>query len=169
MTARVGAETCRACLGADLSLVVALGEHPLANAFLTEGELALPEPKYPLDLFVCERCALLQIPNVVPPGYFRNYLYVPSAADAGRRHFADFARWLVDRRLASPGALVVDVGCNDGLFLSACRALGLRTLGIDPASNLTMNGGSVPGGMNDVARNAMATTCAIACAMSVPG
>ena len=40
---------------------------------------------------------------------------------------------------------------------------------MEPASKRTMKGGKVPGGMNAVARNDIATTCAIDCAMSVPG
>ncbi len=119
-----------------MSLVIALGMHPLANAFVAEADRAEPDARFPLDLFVCERCALLQIPDHVPPGFFRHYLYVPSAADTGRRHFAGLARWLLDAGLIAPGGRVVDVGCNDGLFLSSCVALGIESVGIDPAANL---------------------------------
>jgi SAM-dependent methyltransferase len=136
MSLRAGAEVCRACRAPSLSLVIALGPHPLANAFVAEADRARPDATFPLDLFVCERCALLQLPDHVPPGFFRHYLYVPSAADTGRRHFAELARWLVDASLVAPGGRVVDVGCNDGLFLSSCVALGIESVGIDPAANL---------------------------------
>jgi SAM-dependent methyltransferase len=119
-----------------MSLVVPLGDHPVANAFLAEEELSRPEPRFPLDLYVCGRCALLQIGNQVPPGFFRHYLYVPSAADTGRRHFAGLASWLVDTGLLPAGGRIIDVGCNDGLFLASCVALGAQAIGIDPASNL---------------------------------
>jgi SAM-dependent methyltransferase len=136
VSGRRGATVCRACRAAALSLVVALGDHPPANAFVARADLARPDAKFPLDLHVCERCALLQVADHVPPGFFRHYLYVPSAADAGRAHFAGLARWLIDSGHVAPGGRVVDVGCNDGLFLSSCLGLGLRTLGIDPAENL---------------------------------
>jgi SAM-dependent methyltransferase len=119
-----------------MSVVLPLGNHPPANAFLREEDLAKPEAKFPLDLYVCERCALLQVPDHVPPGFFRHYLYVPSHADTGKRHFAHLARRLLEAGLVPAGGLVVDVGCNDGLFLSSCKALGLACLGVDPASNL---------------------------------
>jgi 2-polyprenyl-3-methyl-5-hydroxy-6-metoxy-1,4-benzoquinol methylase len=119
-----------------MSLVLPLGEQPPANAFLSREQLDRPEARFPLDLFVCGRCALLQVPDHVPADFFRHYLYVPSAADTGRRHFAGLARWLLDAGVAPPGGRVVDVGCNDGLLLSGCAAIGLSCLGIDPASNL---------------------------------
>jgi len=119
-----------------MSLVAPLGRHPLANAFVAEADLAQPDATFPLDIWVCQDCALLQNPDYVPPGYFHHYLYVPSAADTGRRHFGGLSRWLLDRGLVAPGGRVVDLGCNDGLFLSGCVALGLKAIGIDPASNL---------------------------------
>jgi SAM-dependent methyltransferase len=119
-----------------MALVLSLGRHPLANAFVADADRARPESTFPLDLFVCEDCALLQVADQVPPGFFRHYLYVPSAADTGRRHLAGLARWLLDAALVSPGGRVVDIGCNDGLFLSGCVELGLESIGIDPAANL---------------------------------
>jgi SAM-dependent methyltransferase len=133
---RSGAEACRACGALGLSLVIGLGEHPVANAFVAGADREAPDATFPLDLYVCDRCALLQIPDHVPEGFFRHYLYVPSAADTGRRHFAGLAQWLVDTGLVAPRGRVVDVGCNDGLFLSACVGLGLGATGIDPAANL---------------------------------
>ena len=77
VTARRGAEVCRACGGLGLSLVIGLGEHPVANAFVAESDRGAPDARFPLDLYVCERCALLQIPDHVPADFFRDYLYVP--------------------------------------------------------------------------------------------
>jgi len=51
-------------------------------------------------------------------------------------HFAGFARQVKDEELCGEGGLVVDIGSNDGLFLVHVKAQGLRTLGIEPASNL---------------------------------
>jgi len=117
-------------------MFLALGSHPPANAFLSAEQLGQPEPSWPLNTHVCLDCGLIQVPNVIPPGFFRNYLYVPSASETMHEHFADLARVVADRVVAKAEGLVADIGCNDGLFLGACKALGLRTLGIDPATNL---------------------------------
>lgn len=113
-----------------------LGPHPPANQFLTREQLDQPEPSFPLNAHVCLDCALIQVPDFIPPDYFRHYLYVPSASDAMHGHFAGLARTLSDRFVSSPEDMIVDIGSNDGLFLKACSDLGAGTLGVEPASNL---------------------------------
>jgi SAM-dependent methyltransferase len=114
-----------------------LGDHPPANAFLRPEQLLEPEPTFALDTHVCLECALIQVPNVIPPDFFRNYVYVPSASDTMHDHFGKLAHHVHDRLLNAADQLVVDIGCNDGLFLSSLNRLGARTLGIEPATNLT--------------------------------
>ena len=63
----MGASTCISCGAAALRPVMSLGTTPLANALLTEEHLSAPEGKFPLDLAFCERCALVQITESVPP------------------------------------------------------------------------------------------------------
>ena len=54
---------CRSC-GERLSHVFAdLGSSPLANAYLTEAQLGQPEAFYPLRVYVCEGCFLVQLPR----------------------------------------------------------------------------------------------------------
>jgi methylation protein EvaC len=51
-------------------------------------------------------------------------------------HFDAFAEAVSSRFLDSSDGLTVDIGCNDGLFLSSLQSRGKRTLGIDPATNI---------------------------------
>lgn len=127
---------CRACTSEDLYLFLPLGDHPLANGFLTADQLGEPEPTFPLDVYSCLGCGLIQVDDNVPAGFFRNYVYVPSASDAMKDHFGGLARMVARDLLGAPEALVVDIGCNDGLFLTSLQQLGGRTLGVDPASNI---------------------------------
>lgn len=127
---------CRGCKSARLYRFLELGDHPLANGFLREEQLAEPEARFPLDVHACLDCGLIQVADQVPAGYFRHYVYVPSAADTMHVHFAELAETLASRFLADPDALAVDIGCNDGLFLSLLGRRGTRTLGIDPATNI---------------------------------
>lgn len=127
---------CRACKRDPMYLFLALGRQPLANGFLTEEQLSEEEPMFPLDAHVCLACGLIQVADNVPPGFFRNYVYVPSVSDAMHRHFAELADVMASEFVTSPDGLTVDIGCNDGLFLKSMRHRGARTLGIDPATNI---------------------------------
>src|SRR5262245_54207273 len=57
---------CRGCEHAPVMPVLSLGRTPLANALLSESQLAEPEETFPLDLVFCEQCALVQITETVP-------------------------------------------------------------------------------------------------------
>jgi SAM-dependent methyltransferase len=110
---------------------------PLANALLTESDLARPEARYPLDLAVCTVCALVQITETVPPEVlFRDYLYFSSFSETMLAH----ARGLVERlrveRQLGEGSFVVEVASNDGYLLQFYKAAGVPVLGIEPARNI---------------------------------
>src|SRR5487761_859484 len=68
--------TCRGCGGARLSPFLSLGDLPLANSFLTADQLQEPEPRFPLEVYFCRDCALIQLLHVVNPQVlFSNYIY----------------------------------------------------------------------------------------------
>lgn len=127
---------CRACTSRDLFLYLPLGEHPPANAFLKPEQLNGVERKFPLDTHVCLTCALIQVPDILPPDFFEDYVYIPSASDTMHRHFAAAAHRYKTELVNDPKDLVVDIGCNDGLLLKACKDEGLATLGVDPSKNI---------------------------------
>ena len=127
---------CRACLSKNLFLYLPLGDHPPANAFLRADQLNTPEAKWPLDTHVCLDCALIQVPDKLPADFFVEYFYIPSASETMHRHFANFADVIRKRFITGPSQRVVDIGCNDGLFLKACKTAGLNTLGVDPSQNI---------------------------------
>jgi SAM-dependent methyltransferase len=128
---------CRACKHTNLFLSLALGDHPPANGFLSATQLSQPEARFPLNTHVCLDCGLIQVPDNVPPNFFRNYVYVPSGAITMFAHFESFAEKMVRSYTSSPDDLIIDIGCNNGLFLGYCKEKGARVLGIDPADNLT--------------------------------
>lgn len=128
--------SCRACTSGNLLMYLPLGHHPAANAFLRPDQLGKPEARWPLDTHVCLDCGLIQVPDKLPPDFFVDYLYIPSASDTMHAHFRETARRFKEKLITAPGQRVVDIGCNDGLLLGACRDAGLNTLGVDPAANI---------------------------------
>mgnify|MGYP001583705740 CR=1 FL=1 len=132
--------TCRAC-GASTEQFLSLGMQPLPNRFLTEVQLADPEPRYPLDLSFCPGCCLVQLGAVVPPGdLFSHYLFTSSTSASTRQHFSNLAAYLKRNFGGSPGSplplKVVDIASNDGIMLRAWRSMGVQAIGIEPAGNL---------------------------------
>lgn len=127
-------EECRACKGRNLARVFSFGPTPPANAFLRREDLGKPELWFPLDVYFCQDCTLLQLLDVVSPDLlFRDYVYVSSTAPSFVAHFESFARAVHSRFGLTPASLAVDIGSNDGILLSPFKKIGVRVLGIDPA------------------------------------
>jgi len=130
-------DVCRACKSTNTYMFLPLGDHPPANAFLTPAQAAKgPQPRFPLDVTACLNCGVVIVPDMLPPDFFQDYHYVPSASATMHAHFANFAKLVKERHAGGRGKLVVDIGCNDGLFLKAVSDLGVDTLGVEPAANI---------------------------------
>jgi SAM-dependent methyltransferase len=130
---------CRMCNGSTLQKVMALTPTPPGNNFLSEAELALPEPRYPLELYFCSGCHHVQLGHVVDPRilYQKDYFYVSGTSSKFVAHLRDYAAEMIRRFELQPGALVADIGSNDGTCLRAFRDLGKsKVLGIDPATKI---------------------------------
>ncbi len=131
--------TCRSCGDATLEEVLSLGEQPLANAYLTEADLQLPESRYPLGLGFCPRCCLAQITHAVDPELmFREYAYFSSVSDEMVEHARTLAERLIVERSLGPDSLVIELASNDGYLLQHYARRGIPILGIDPAENVAV-------------------------------
>jgi methylation protein EvaC len=130
--------TCRFCEGSNLTRILDFGNFPLAGGFLKEDDI--PNEKfYPFNLNLCQDCFLVQISDVVPAEvlFKENYFFFSSAIGTLVDHFKSFAwetyeRFLKDKK--NPSAF--ELGCNDGILLKPLAALGVRAVGIDPATNV---------------------------------
>jgi hypothetical protein len=132
---RIGA--CRVCGSADLRLFLSFGQMPLANAFLRSPDEFATEARYPLDVFFCAGCSLVQLVDVIHPELlFRDYIYVTGTSDTMARHNVEYARTVAELLKLISADLVVEVASNDGSLLGQFQALGVRTLGVEPATNI---------------------------------
>ena len=128
---------CRSCDYEPVTPVLSLGRTPLANALLTEAQLAEPERTFPLDLVFCERCALVQITETVAPEIlFREYVYFSSYSDSAVASARTLAERLTSERSLGPSSLVMEAASNDGYLLQAYVQRGVPVLGIEPATNI---------------------------------
>lgn len=136
---------CRGCKGSRLTKVLSFGPTPLANAFLNSEQVNQPEYSFPLDVYFCRKCSLLQLLDVISPEYmFKDYVYVSSTSPVFVKHFEDFAERVFERFNLNQNSLVVDIGSNDGILLRPFKRLGTRVLGVEPAltvAKLAVNNG----------------------------
>ncbi|MET0366236.1 MAG: class I SAM-dependent methyltransferase [Sphingobium sp.] len=128
---------CRFCDAPVAQSFVDLGSMPLANAYLTQAQLAAPEPSYPLRVFVCETCWLVQADSFVPPeDIFSHYAYFSSYSDSWVEHARCFTEMARARFGLDAASRVIEVASNDGYLLKHFVAAGVPVLGIEPAANV---------------------------------
>lgn len=110
---------------------------PLANNLPRTTAAVAAQAKYPLDVCMCERCSLVQTPDVADPAeLFAHYVYLTGMSETMTAHNRGYAAHVVHLLGASPGDLMVDIASNDGSLLLEFQALGMRTLGVEPAQNV---------------------------------
>jgi len=127
---------CRICGGERLQQFLTLGAQPHCNRFLRQDELG-SEPFYPLDVYFCHDCALVQLGHTVPREVmFLDHPYLSGTTRALTEHFSRLATRIVEQNRLSPQDLVIDVGSNDGTWLNQFRRLGVGTLGVEPAAKI---------------------------------
>ncbi len=132
--------TCRMCQSKDLYKFLDLGFTPPADQFRRKDQLKEEEIYYPLEVYVCEFCGLVQLGHVVSPEilYRNDYPYESSTTKTGHEHWSNFAETVIKRFNLTESDLVVDIGSNVGVLLGAFKDNGIRIQGIDPASNIVM-------------------------------
>ena len=125
---------CLCCGSKNLTTTLDLGVQPMANSFLASEDEE--ELTFPLVLNMCRNCFHLQLSHAVNPDLlFKNYLYVSGTSQTLRDYFDWFAKETLNYFSQQPKS-VLDIACNDGSQLNSFKALGLKTYGIDPATNL---------------------------------
>ena len=117
--------------------MVDLGMSPLCESFLRPDQIRTMEPFYPLQVFVCERCFLVQLESFVPPeDIFTEYAYYAAYSPAWVEHARQYVEGIRERLQLGPDDLVVELASNDGYLLQHFAGTGVPTLGIDPAANV---------------------------------
>jgi 2-polyprenyl-3-methyl-5-hydroxy-6-metoxy-1,4-benzoquinol methylase len=128
---------CRACGRALSHLFVDLGLSPFANDYLRPDQLDKPERVYPLRVYVCEGCLLVQIEEFEAPDTIFNdhYAYFSSYSDTWVEHARRYADMMVARFGLNASHHVVEIASNDGYLLQWFHAKEIPVLGIEPSSS----------------------------------
>jgi hypothetical protein len=129
--------TCRFCSTKLEDTVVDLGMSPLCESFLRADQLDGMEAFYPLHVWVCRKCFLVQLSEYVrPEEIFSEYAYFSSYSQAWLKHAQDYVAMMSERLALGPKSLVVELASNDGYLLQYFVQRGIPCLGIEPAANV---------------------------------
>src|SRR5688572_15982113 len=115
--------SCLSCEKGGLHRVLSLGALPVADVLLDDVDSAKPEPVFPLELFFCDACSLVQIGDVVPPEllYGGSYPYYSSLVPGLIRQYEAFIANLIKERSLNLASRVLEVGSNDGYLLGLLK------------------------------------------------
>ena len=125
---------CRHCKAPLEHVFLDLGFAPPSNAYLAESDLRRPETWYPLKLFVCDQCWLVQTEDYASADelYRSDYAYFSSTSTSWLAHASDYVKSMRQRLSLDGSSFVVEVASNDGYLLKNFVAAGIPCLGIEP-------------------------------------
>jgi len=110
---------------------------PLCESYISADALNQMEPFFPLRVFVCEKCWLVQLDEYVAPEHiFTEYAYFSSYSDSWVDHARRYVDAITERLGLNGSHQVMEVASNDGYLLQHFVARGIPVLGIEPAANV---------------------------------
>ena len=114
----MASETCRFCNSTLNQIFLDLGKTPLANSFLSESDLQKDEQFFPLQVYVCNECYLVQLKQFKTPSeFFSEYAYFSSYSSSFLKHVENYVEMILKRFNFNKGSLVVELASNDGYLL----------------------------------------------------
>ena len=128
---------CRFCKTDLIDLFLDLGSAPPSNAFLTAADLNAPELYFPLRLFTCSSCYLVQVDEVQKHDalFSSDYVYFSSYSRTWLAHAENYVQLAVERLGLNQHSLVMEVASNDGYLLQYVKARGIPCVGVEPTAS----------------------------------
>ncbi len=127
---------CRSCNTEIKTPFLSLGNSPLSNSFVKEENLYKKEEYYPLDVYVCDNCKLVQVEDYVSSDLIFNqeYAYFSSFSKTWVEHCKTYVDMIVKRLNLNSNSKIIEIGSNDGTLLENFKKYDINNiLGIDPA------------------------------------
>lgn len=137
MKSRLSAQKCRFCGKPLVYNFLSLGSTPPSNSYLTKEELQRAEVNYPLDLYVCDNCFLVQLPEVVRSQeiFSSQYAYFSSYSKIWLDHCSRYAEKMIEEYKLGADSFVMEIASNDGCLLKNFVQKNIPVLGVEPAAS----------------------------------
>jgi hypothetical protein len=128
---------CRFCGNTLRHTFVDLGMSPPSNAYRRPEDLQGMEPFYPLHVYVCETCFLVQLPQFqTPEQIFDDYAYFSSYSDSWLKHAKAYTERMTNLFGFGTKSQIIEIASNDGYLLQYFKEKGIPVLGMEPAKNV---------------------------------
>lgn len=128
---------CRHCGQPLQHTFLDLGFAPPSNAYLTQADLNRPEKYFPLKVWVCDQCWLVQTEDYTEADELFNadYAYFSSTSESWLRHARQYAIEMQSRLALGKDSFVIEVASNDGYLLKNFIDMQVPCLGIEPTAS----------------------------------
>lgn len=128
---------CRFCKTSLMNVFIDLYNSPASNSFLTEEQLSEPEVFYPLKVYTCHECFLVQVDEYKKSDSIFNdqYVYFSSYSKSWLEHARQYTEKMISRFGFNSQSQVTEIASNDGYLLQYFKEKGVPVLGIEPTAN----------------------------------
>ncbi|HMG91059.1 MAG TPA: class I SAM-dependent methyltransferase [Chryseolinea sp.] len=128
---------CRFCKEPLTHKFVDLVNCPPSNSFLSLEQLNEPETYYPLTIYACSKCYLVQVDEYKKAEDIFNsdYVYFSSYSKSWVQHARHYVEDMIERFKYNENSLVIEIASNDGYLLQHFRDRAVPVLGIEPTKN----------------------------------
>lgn len=128
---------CRFCKTELQHVFIDLVNSPASNSFLTGEQLNEPEVFYPLKVYTCSNCFLVQVDEYKKSDAIFNsdYVYFSSFSTSWLAHAKRYTDLMTERFGLNEKSQVIELASNDGYLLQYFHQKGIPVLGIEPTAN----------------------------------
>lgn len=128
---------CRFCKTILTTTLIDLVNSPASNSFLTKEQLNEPETFYPLKVYTCHKCFLVQVDEYKKSDAIFNsdYVYFSSYSTSWLNHAKEYTDMMVERFGYNSQSQVIELASNDGYLLQYFKEKNIPVLGIEPTAN----------------------------------
>lgn len=128
---------CRFCKSELQHVFIDLSNSPASNSFLSKEQLNEPEVFYPLKVYTCQQCFLVQVDEYKKSDAIFNseYVYFSSYSASWLQHAKTYAELMTQRFGLNTTSKVIEIASNDGYLLQYFHQNNIPVLGIEPTAN----------------------------------
>ena len=120
--------------------IIDLGMHPFSDTFITEQQLSLSEPIFPLTCYLDSKSGLIKTgvdTNTYDRYNLYDYSYTSSNSNLSKNHWKNFAKYLLEKNYLDKNSSVLEIGSNDGYLSLQLKEFVKKIIGIDSSKHIS--------------------------------